>query len=221
MSFVKATMLHMGFSHTWTNRVMTLYTNAFAAVNLNDEAGETFEIERSVCQRCPLAFYLYLLVAHVLGYMLDDPRRGVIGLRLPDNSRTSNLMFANDTNLLLEGTQENLNTTMEVLTMFCEASGAKLNENKSVAIWAGRQPRDWIWVNDHGIVWLSEEKSTRYQEYPIGFHMNSANRDRKVIMMVTKQLATWSPRNLSMAGRHLIVNQVLLASIWYLCIVRW
>ena len=101
-------------------------------------------MEISVHQGCPLAPYLYLLVADVLGYMLDDPRRGVKGFRLRDESHTTNLMFADDTNLLLEGTQENLDRAMSVLNLYCSASGAHVNENKFVAIWAGRQPRAWV-----------------------------------------------------------------------------
>ncbi|KAG0571879.1 hypothetical protein KC19_VG050800 [Ceratodon purpureus] len=176
-------MLHMGFSSTWTNRVMTLY----------------------------------LLVANVLGHMLEDPKRGVISFMLPDGSRTTNLMFADDTNLLLKGTEANLDIAMQVLSTFCEATDAKLNESKLVAIWASRQPRDWTRTNDLGIVWLAEGANTKYLGSPIGFKMNPANRDRKVIIQLTKQLMISSPRKLSMTGRHLIVNQVLLASIWYLC----
>lgn len=35
--------------------------------------------------------------------------------------------------------------------------------------------------------------------------------------MITKQLTKWRPRYLSLAGRILIANQVILAAIWYLC----
>lgn len=68
-------MTHMGSSAKWINLVMTIYSEASAYVALNGIQGETFILERSVCQGCLLALYLYLLVANVLGRMLDNPTR--------------------------------------------------------------------------------------------------------------------------------------------------
>jgi hypothetical protein len=70
-------MLHMGFSNHWVQLVMALYTDAYVTVILNGQTGSTFALERSVCQGCPLAPYLYLLVTDVLVRMLDDRRRGI------------------------------------------------------------------------------------------------------------------------------------------------
>jgi hypothetical protein len=54
-------------------------------------------MERVVCQGCPIAPCLYLFVVDVLGHMIFDPRYGIEGLTLP-----------NDTMMFLKGNPNNL-----------------------------------------------------------------------------------------------------------------
>lgn len=115
---------------------MALNKEAAATITMNGQNGPLFKIERSVCQGCPLAPYLFLFVADVLRYMLDDPKWQVQGLTLSDNSSLNNQMFADDTALFLKGSPENLTRAMRALTRFCEAYGAKINWYKICAIWA-------------------------------------------------------------------------------------
>lgn len=75
--FLRACMTHIGFYEHWVNLVLLLYREASAAVILNGRVGKKFNLQRSVRQGCPLAPYLYILVADVLGHMLDDEERGL------------------------------------------------------------------------------------------------------------------------------------------------
>jgi hypothetical protein len=216
-SFLEATMRKMGFADIFIAWIMALYKEASALVLLNGAAGPTFELERSVRQGCPLAPYLYLLIADVLGHMLEDPKRGVQGFTLPDGNTTTSQMFADDANLLLQGSEQNLDAAIQVLNLFCQGSGAVVNWRKTVGIWASRRPRTWHWNNDSGLKWLQEGECTIYLGFPIGFKMRAEERDNKVLLMVSRQLTKWSPRHMSLAGRILLANQVMLATIWYLC----
>jgi hypothetical protein len=38
-----------------------------------------------------------------------------------------------------------------VLNLFCKASGAKVNWNKTVAIWANRRRKNWEWGQEVGL----------------------------------------------------------------------
>ena len=134
-TFLRETMVTMGFHEKWIGQVMSLYNNASAAVIVNGEQSQTFMLQRSVRQGCPLAPYLFLLTVDVLGQMLQHPNCGVQGLRLPDKTSITNQMFADDTLLLLDGTKENMDRALTVIQRFGAASGAKLNLHKSVGIW--------------------------------------------------------------------------------------
>ena len=133
-SFLEQTMAKMGFSDQWIAWVRCLYSSSESSVMVNGHAGEAFQLQRSVRQGCPLAPYLFLIAANVLPLMLKDPEYGVTGLTLPDGSSTCSSQFADDTNLLLQGTVQNLDRTMVVLNLYCEASGSKLNWTKTRAI---------------------------------------------------------------------------------------
>jgi hypothetical protein len=125
--------------------VMSLNKAAEASITINEEQGPVFKLQRSVHQGCPLAPYLFLFAADVLGYMMDNKTYGTEGLQLPDTSSLTNLMFTDDTSLFLRSELANFQRAMKVLELFCEASGAKVNWHKTVAIWASRRDRIWDW----------------------------------------------------------------------------
>ena len=64
--------------------------------------------------------------------------------------------------------------------------------------------------------WLNPGESCPYLGVPIGFRVPQAVRNEKVLTLVRDALIYWSTRALSQAGRLLISNQVILASLWYL-----
>jgi hypothetical protein len=109
-----------------------------------------------------------------------------------------------------------MDKAQQVLKIFCRASGAKINWHKSAAIWASRTERTWVWGEEVGLRWLPKGTGTHYLGIQVGFHLPfEANFDKMMIALKSK-LITWSHNKLSLAGRILVANQVLLASTWYL-----
>lgn len=138
-------------------------------------------------------------------------------MRLPDETTTTFQMFADDTALFLQATLENPNRTLSILNTFTDASGGKLNCNKSVAINIRHTERNWGWTEDPGFKWLRRGQTTTYLGFPFGFRIPPEEISNKVQLMVKNGLTTWSAKRLSLAGRILISNQVILAMTWYLC----
>ena len=155
-TFLRQTMLQMGFHQTWVTQVMSLNENDVAAVIVNGEQSKTFPLQRSVRQGCPLAPYLFLLTVDVLGQMLQHPDCQVRGLKLPDNTTITNQMFADDTLLFLDGTIDNMDQTLTVIKKFGAASGAKLNLHKSVGLWLAQTERTWQWGKEACMKWLKQ-----------------------------------------------------------------
>ena len=152
----------------------------------------------------------------VLGQMLQHPDNQVQGLHLPDNSKITNQMFADDTLLLLDGTSENLDRALEVIRGFGDASGAKLNFHKSIALWVAHTERPWQWGVEAGLKWLQPGEVTRYLGYPFGLHIAQKEKDTKMLSQIRKHLARWAGNKLSLACRIMVSNPVILSSIWYL-----
>ena len=214
--FLRQTMDRMEFNPRWTQQVMSLNLNASAAIIINGEQSKPFQLQRSVRQGCPLAPYLFLLTVDVLGQMLQHPTSQVQGLRLPDNSTITNQMFADDTLLLLDGTPDNMDRAINVIDLFGAASGAKLNLHKSIGLWISHTARPWSWGEDTGLKWLAPGEVTRYLGYPFGIHIPQKEKDGKMLAQIRKHLHRWAGNKLSLAGRIMVSNQVILSSIWYL-----
>jgi hypothetical protein len=214
--FLFGALERLGFEDTWIRWVKALYKGATSAVRMNGESGPKFRLARSVRQGCPLAPYLFILTTDVLGHMLVDPRNEVEDLSLLRGGLIRDQTFADDTALYLKGTPTNLDKAQKVLATFSAASGAKVNWHKSAAIWASKKERTWNWGTEVGVKWLTEGEGTRYLGVLVGFHLlPEANFDRLMIALKSKLIA-WSHNLLSLAGRILVANQVLLASMWYL-----
>ena len=214
--FLSQAMARMGFNERWIQQVMSLNTKASATIIINGEQSQPFKLQRSVRQGCPLAPYLFLLTVDVLGQMLQHPDCRVQGLRLPDNTSITNQMFADDTLLLLDGNPENMDRAINVINRFGAASGAKLNLHKSIGLWISHTARTWQWGEAAGLKWLQPGEVTRYLGYPFGLHIPQKEKDSKMLGQIRKHLHKWAGNKLSLAGRIMVSNQVILSSIWYL-----
>lgn len=106
---------------------------------------------------------------------------------------------------------------MDILNLFCLASGAKLNWTKIVSIWASPTERSWQWQDDPGITWLPAGHTTRLLGFPMGFRIPKEEINNKILLAINRSIISWGANTLSLAGRIMISNQVTLACIWYLC----
>jgi hypothetical protein len=193
-----------------------LYREASSAIKVNGVVGPTVQLARSVRQGCPLAPYLFIIATDILGYMLANPRHRIKGLTLPKGGKIRDQTFADDTALYLKGDQENLDRAQGVLEVLCKASRARINWNKSSTIWASKRERIWDWGQEVGLKWVPRGEGVRYLGVQIGFHLPIEANFNKMLSALKGKLICWSHSNLSLAGRVLVTNQVLLASTWYL-----
>jgi hypothetical protein len=167
-------------------------------------------------QGYPLAPYLFILATDILGHMLTNPKHGVEGLALPRGGLIRDQTFADDTTLYFKGYPPNLDRAQRVLETFCQASRAKINWDKTAAIWASKKEMAWSWGSDVSFRWVPKGEATKYLGIQVGHHLpTEANFDKMMIALKSKFIS-WSHNNLSLAGRILVANQVLLASLWYL-----
>jgi hypothetical protein len=109
-----------------------------------------------------------------------------------------------------------MDKTQGVLETFCKAFGAKINWNNSAAIWASRRKRAWCWGQEVGLKWIPEGEGVKYLGVQVGFCLPLEANFDKMMAALKGKLINWSHSNLPLAGRILVANHVLLASMWYL-----
>jgi hypothetical protein len=73
-----------------------------------------------------------------------------------------------------------------------------------------------VWGEEVGLNWIPKRKGTRYLGIQVGFHLPPEANFDSMMLALKNKLIIWSNNTFSLAGRILVANQVLFASIWYL-----
>lgn len=92
---------------------------------------------------CPLAPYLFLIVAEVLNNMVKKGMKGglVKGVSLPIEDRQQIIaQFAHDTSFTLHGKEEHVKNLLQISKLFCCSSRLVVNWLKSCGYWQAEYP---------------------------------------------------------------------------------
>ena len=117
---------------TW---VKILYTNISSCIINNGFACEPFTLKRGVRQGCPLSGLLFILAAELLSCSVRANDH-IKGIRV-SNKEIKLSQYADDTTSFCKDIQS-LGKLLELLDLFKDCSGLKLNQSKSEAMWLGK-----------------------------------------------------------------------------------
>ena len=140
-SFLREVLLKRGFDPHWVARVMQLVTSGRTAVNINGEVGPYFMTGQGVRQGDPISPFLFNLVVDALASILDLAKRAghIRGIcpHLVTPGGLTHLQYADDTIMMVEGSDEDIQNLKFLLLCFQEMSGLKINFHKSEAFATG------------------------------------------------------------------------------------
>ena len=111
--------------------------------------------------------------------------------------------------------QGSVSNLVNILHSFTLASGLFINWEKSGAYWAGMAAFSPNWAHAFGWTWAAEGSITKLLRTPFGLSLSTTNSDQFLIDKVKSKLTYWSTTKLSLAAQRLIVNQVLMSTLWY------
>ena len=118
--------------------------------------------------------------------------------------------------LYLDGQINNLQEMYTMVQTFCMASGASINWNKSVNFLVSSNSTTSQWSPHPDFWWILEGTSVRYLECQVGLNISSEVHVVSLLLKIRKKLLFWSKAKLSFVGRVIVINQVLLYSLWYI-----
>ena len=155
--FIEKTLQHYGFGLSIQKWIRTLYCDIESCIINNGWMSYCFKIERGVRQGCPLSPYLFVLSVEVLANAIRlDP--SIKGISVSENEIKLS-QYADDTTLILDGSQGTLETSLDVIEKFSKISGLRLNNKKTEALWIGSKARS--------SELLCPEKDFKWQELKI------------------------------------------------------
>ena len=94
-----------------------------------------FPLSRGVRQGCPLSSYLFLLCAEILGSAIRNDNV-IRGFKVLDTESKIS-QYADDTTLILDGSESSFSRSLSILDSFALISGLKVNYEKTEALWIG------------------------------------------------------------------------------------
>jgi hypothetical protein len=134
--YLEAIMIKLGFDVGWVKLVMKMISSVSFLVLFNGSPLESFRPSRGIRQGDPISPYLFLLAAEGLSCLLKS--RSVVessklqGLTVASSAPAVNhLLFADDSLLFVKASVEGALEVAEVLESYCQASGQRINFDKS------------------------------------------------------------------------------------------
>uniref|UniRef100_A0A8I6X3U8 Reverse transcriptase domain-containing protein n=1 Tax=Hordeum vulgare subsp. vulgare TaxID=112509 RepID=A0A8I6X3U8_HORVV len=140
-SFLRLVMQRCGFDERWCSWVMQLVGSGSTAINVNGDVGSFFHASRGVKQGDPISPVLFNLAVDALVGILDKARlaghlKGVADHLIPGGGVT-HLQYADDTTLMVAGSDRGIAHLKFLLLRFEEMLGLKINFDKREVVVLG------------------------------------------------------------------------------------
>lgn len=134
MAFLERDYVEIGFPQEWVNFIMQCVSTVEYRVSINAEESESFKPTRGLRQGDPLSTYLLLLCTKGLNALLTHAEENgkISGVRVcTDAPPIINLLFADDSLILMKANQQSAEALKAELDLYCEASGQLVSIEKS------------------------------------------------------------------------------------------
>ena len=132
--FLEAMLLKLGFRADWVNMIMVCVSSVEYRVRYNSVETDTIKPSRGLRQGDPLSPYLFLLVTEGLAALLNHAKQSgeIVGIKVcRDAPSVTNLLFADDSLILMKANVSNAISLKSVLDSYCGASSQLVSVDKS------------------------------------------------------------------------------------------
>lgn len=168
-----------------------------------------------------MAPYLFLFVDEALNIATKRAQLhgSIEGIPLPfDLGHQLTIQYADDTNYTIQGTEANMQRLLDLLELFHLASRLLLNLAKSVAYWFSTRPPP-PWLQNFACQWVEPQQLSKLLGTPFGLDLATVDVDEFLLNKIQKKISFWVTTQLSLAGRVVIINSVLLSTLWFFIVI--
>ena len=164
-----------------------------------------------VRQGDPLSPYIFLICVEFLGCLIRK-NKNIGGITI-ENVDCKITQYADDSTVILDGSDKSLIETLNTLDLFERLSGLKINEDKTNVIYIGslRNKKSIPNLTNKKLNWVKDGKfSALGVDFTIKVDEMVELNYYRVMESVTKLMKHWSKRNLTVFGRITVVKSILI-----------
>ena len=210
-SFIEKTLNHFNFGTSLVAWIKLFYTNVSSCIQNNGWSSEFFSLSRVVRQGCPLSPYLFILWAEVLGNAVRKDKE-VRGIKI-GTTECKLSQYADDTTMILDGSEHSFCRTLLLLDNFAYISGLKVNYEKTEGLGIGSCTNSNKVIPSNNPISWAESKI-----YALGVWFSTL-RDNDIDINFTdkieKILRSWSGRKLTLLGKIAVLKSLAVSQIVY------
>lgn len=176
-----------------------------------------FDIKRGCRQGDPIASYIFILCAEILAIRLRN-NNDITGIDI-NNCPILVSQYADDTSLMLDGSEISLRESINEINCFSKISGLKININKTQVIWIGSKKYSLDqFLPELGLQWGRDHFMLLGIEFNVNLHkIPKLNFDKKLIKLKSL-LKSWSRRKLTPIGKIHVIKSLLISQFNHLFI---
>ena len=179
---------------------------------INDTSQGLAKPQRGIRQGDPLSPYLFILCGEVLSGLCSKAEKdgSLPGIKVARGCpRINHLLFADDTMIFCQASEENCLKLNCILLQYEEASSQKINADKSSITFSSKTPPEKRFVVK-GILKISKEGgSGKYLGLPKHFCRRKRYLLTSIVDRIRQRAATRSTRFLSKTGKLTMLKSVL------------
>lgn len=216
-SFMYKVLEFFKFGQNFIKWIKVFYKDIKSCVIINGHLSDWFNIHRGCRQGDPLSPYLFILCAEVLAVLIKQ-NKNINGIKV-NTVEFLVSQYADDTSLLLDGTEQSLRNTMKVLKFYANISGLYINVEKTKAVWIGSMKHSNVNLClDLGLHWENSNFKLLGVIFPKNLNKITEINYTPKIEEIKTLLSQWSRRIITPIGKNVIIKTLALSKINHLII---
>ncbi|XP_012472495.1 uncharacterized protein LOC105789674 [Gossypium raimondii] len=143
--FLEVVLKRLGFDAKWIGWIMECVRSVSYTLQINGKPSRMFCPSRGLRQGDRLPPFLFLIVADVLSRMILQSAQlsHIKGVKLSRNCPiVSHLFFTDDSLFFLEANVQNCRNLIDIIQIYCQASGQRVNYEKSSLVLSSNTTED-------------------------------------------------------------------------------
>jgi len=208
---------YFGFGDSLIKWINLFNNEISSCVIVNGFPSPFFGLSRGCRQGDPISPYIFILCAEILGIMLRNCSE-VKGIKVFDTEFLLS-QFADDTTVILDGSEKSLQYTMYTLETYAEFSGLCVNTDKTKIKWIGSKKNSSERIcKKWDLDWEAEKITILGIEFTLNLKEMVEKNYKDKLKEIKKEMAHWSYRNLTELGRNVILKSLILPKVNHLFI---